>query len=364
MRTIFIVLTIPHSALYKMLKNQVLSTATVAIAVGLLGACNQPFPTAPSNPVETAAASSSPIANPKAPKVVATTTVLCDLTRQIATNTVNLICPIKAGSDPHIYESTPEDRKAIEEATLILYGGYDFEPSLIKIIRATSNAAPKVAVSEVAVPNPLAFEHEGEGHEDNNPPDQGHRHNVAEADPHVWNSARNGIRMVEAIQSSLAKVIPENAALYGENAQAMTTEIAQIDDWIKAQIATIPLTARKLVTTHDALGYYSKAYNIPVEGALGGISTKEKPTARRVAELVDIIRKAQVPTIFAESSINPKLIETVAKDAGVKVSDRKLFADGLGDLNSGGETYQKMLIANTKTIVEGLGGQYRAFQPK
>ncbi|MCY7272802.1 MAG: zinc ABC transporter substrate-binding protein, partial [Phormidesmis sp. CAN_BIN44] len=126
----------------------------------------------------------------------------------------------------------------------------------------------------------------------------------------------------------------------------------------------IPPATRKLVTTHDALGYYAEAYNVPVEGALEGISTEEKPTAARVKELVTTITVAKVPTIFAEVSINPQLIETVAKEANVKVSDQELFTDGLGEPGSSGETYQKMLTANTKAIVEGLGGQFTAFQSK
>ncbi len=103
---------------------------------------------------------------------------------------------------------------------------------------------------------------------------------------------------------------------------------------------------------------------MPIKGALGGISTEEKPTPTRVTELVKTIKTAGVPTIFAEATINPKLIQTVAKEANVKVSDRELFADGLGEKGTEGDTYQKMLIANTETIVEGLGGKYTAFQPK
>jgi manganese/iron transport system substrate-binding protein len=151
---------------------------------------------------------------------------------------------------------------------------------------------------------------------------------------------------------------------YTDNAKKMTSELTQIDSWIKSQISTIPPNQRKLVTTHDALGYYSKAYGIPVEGALQGISTEERPTAAREKELVGVIKNANVPTIFAETSVNPKLIEAVAKEGKVKVSKRELFADGLGEKGSEGDTYTKMLIANTQTIVEGLGGKYTAFQPK
>ncbi len=339
MRTIFIVITIAH---FKMVKSQWYKAAVAVSIVGFLGACNSSTPIAQNGSTQTVVAIHS------MPKVVATTTIICDMAAQVAANTIDLICPIKPASDPHIYEPTPEDRKAIEEAKLVLYGGYNFEPSLIKIIKATSNAAPKIAVDEVAVPNPQTFKEDGK----------------TETDPHVWHNAQNGIRMIEAIQSNVAKVAPENAALYAKNAQVMTREIAQIDTWIKAQVATIPAASRKLVTTHDALGYFSKTYNIPLEGALGGISTDEKPTASRVAELVKIIRATQVPTIFAELTINPKLIETVAKDANVKVSDRELFTDGLGALGSEGATYQKMLISNTQAVVEGLGGKYSAFRSK
>jgi manganese/iron transport system substrate-binding protein len=104
--------------------------------------------------------------------------------------------------------------------------------------------------------------------------------------------------------------------------------------------STLNLPSR--VTTHDALGYYASAYSIPVEGALQGISTEEKPTAVRVKALVDAIAQAQVPTIFTES-------------------ERELFSDSLGELGSEGETYPKMLIANTQTIVEGLGGKFTPF---
>ncbi len=280
-------------------------------------------------------------------KVVVSNSVLCDLTKQVAGNTVDLTCLIKSGADPHVYQATPSDRKAIEAAQLLLYGGYNFEPTLIKLIKASSSSAPKVAVDEVAVPTPQKFSEDGK----------------VENDPHVFHDAQNGIRMVEAIQTNLAKVAPDSAELYAKNAKAITSELTQIDGWIKSQIATIPAASRTLVTTHDALGYYSKAYGIPI-AALEGISTEEKPTAARVKDTVKAVQKAKVPTIFPELSINPKLIRTVAKEAKVKVSDRQIFADGLGEVGSEGDSYQKMLKANTKTIVEGLGGKYTEFQAK
>ena len=312
-----------------MLKNQASKRiASIAIAIGLAG-CS-----APSTPNAQTEKGNRPL-------VIATHSILCDLTKQIAANTVDLKCLVQAGTDPHVYQATPEDRKAIEQAKLILYGGYNFEPSLIKLIQATSNPAPKVAVDEIAVPNPEKLEEDGE----------------TVTDPHVWHNAQNGIQMAKVISDRLSQLQPEQAKLYAENTNKITSELTQIDTWIKSQIATIPPESRQLVTTHDALGYYSKAYEIPVIGALEGISTDEAPTAARVSALVKDIKKAKVPTIFAEATLNPKLIQSVAREAKVKVSDQELYADGLGETGSEGETYQKMLTANTCAIVDGLGGK-------
>lgn len=294
------------------------------------------------------------------PLVVATTSVLCDLTRQIAGESINLKCLVDAGVDPHVYQAKPEDRQAIDAARLILYGGYNFDESLIKLVKASSNSAPKVAVHEQAVTKPLmggSHAHDHDEHDHDHP--QQAEGNTP--DPHVWHNPRHGMAMVNIIAQELEKLHPEQAQEYQKNAKAMDAEITRIDNWISAQIATIPPQKRKLVTTHDALGYYVDAYQLEFEGAIAGLSTEESPTAARVSELVKDIKKTNVPTIFAESSVNPKLIETVAREAQVKVSERKLYADGLGEKGTDGETYQKMLVANTQTIVEGLGGKYTPF---
>lgn len=281
------------------------------------------------------------------PQVVATSTVICGLTKEIAGNTIDIKCLIDAGSDPHVYNPKPDDRKAIDRAKLVLYSGYDFEPTLIRLIKASSNKSAKIAVAEAAVPKPLELEEDGK----------------KVPDPHVWHDAKNGVAMAKVINTQLSKILPSQASVYNAKTQQITSNLTKLDTWIKSEIATIPAKQRKLVTTHDALGYYSKAYGIPVVGALEGISTDEAPTPTRVAQLVREIKASVVPTIFAETTINPKLIEAVAKEAKVKVSPRELFTDGLGEAGSEADTYQKMMMANTRTIVEGLGGKYTPFRP-
>jgi manganese/iron transport system substrate-binding protein len=317
------------------------------LTFGLLTGCTAPSTKQPVNDPSPTTNTTPAATTDTKPKVVVTNTVLCDLTKQIAASTIDLVCLLTPGSDPHVYKLTPEARQSIEEARLILYGGYDFEPELIKTIKATSNPVPKIAVHEVAVPQPQKFEEDGK----------------STTDPHVWHNAQNGIKIAEMIGTNLEKLVPAQAATYKQNTQKLTTEIGQLDAWIKAQVSTIPTAKKVLFTTHDALGYYSKAYGIPVD-ALEGLSTEEKPNAARAKELVGKIRQAQVPTIFAELTVNPKLITTIAQEAKVKVSAQEIYADGLGEANGVGGTYQKMLISNTKSIVEGLGGKYTPFASK
>ena len=249
------------------------------------------------------------------PKVVATTGVICDITKEIAQKSIDTTCLIQPGEDPHAYQTKPEDRKAIETANLILYAGYDHEPSIIKLIKSSSNSAPKIAVHELAVPKPLMGEHEHSPEEKTE--NKTHAAGEKVPDPHVWHNPKNGIRMVETIRDELSKVSPTNAQLYTTNAAKLTGDLAKIDTWIKVQIATIPAQKRKLVTTHDALSYYADAYGLEVAGALQGVTTEEQPTATRIAELSSQIKSAGVPTIFVETTTNPKLMQTVDRKSVV-----------------------------------------------
>lgn len=292
------------------------------------------------------------------PLVVATTSVLCDLTEQVAQDTVDLKCLAGPGIDPHVYQPTPEDRQAIENADLVFYGGYNFDPGLIKLIKATSNSNPKIAVHEQAVPNPIMASEHHHGEEDH---DHDHGSEEKVPDPHVWHNPKNGVAMIEVITQGLTQLQPDLAEKYQTRSNEIKTELGKIDQWIGVQVATIPSEKRKLVTTHDALRYYVTAYGIDFQGALSGLSTEESPSAGTVGNLVKEIKATQVPTIFAENSVNPKLIETVAKEANVQVSNQELYADGLGEKGTEGESYQKMLISNTRAIVKGLGGQYTEF---
>ena len=354
------------------------------------------------------------------PQVVASYSVLCDLTQQIAQDTLDVTCLIEAGEDPHLYNATPSDRRAIEAADLVLYGGYGFEPDIIQMVEATDGDAPQIAVSEVAVTEPLLGaahdhgshagehhddedhhahhdEHDGhddhhdehgeddhddhhdahsehdeddhddhhdehdehgeDEHDDHHDEHDEHGEEGTEPDPHVWHDAENGIAMVRIIQEQLSEVSPENADLYETNAEALIDQLTQLDTWIQQQIDTVPASQRVLVTSHDALGYYADAYGIRIEAALASFSTEARPSAADLRELIDIVEDSNIPSIFVEATSNPGLIEAVSRETDIGISEEPIYADGLGEAGTPAATYTGMLMTNTCTIVNGLGGR-------
>lgn len=279
-------------------------------------------------------------------EVVSTSTIIADLTQRIGGEEIEHQGILQPGADPHVYEPTPKDSVALEKADLILYNGFNLEPGLIKLINSTGLKADKYAVGEVV--KPLDFEYKGQ----------------KEPDPHVWGDAANAIAMTTAIRDRLIELSPEDKVTFVVNADRLIKELKQVDSWITEQIQTIPENKRKLVTTHDAFQYYTNAYDLEMAGTLIGISTEEQPSAQTVKNLANDIKKRQIPAIFAETTINPQLIRTVAEEAGVKLAPQQLYSDSIGAPGSEGDSYVKMLVANTKSIVESLGGDYEAFSEK
>ncbi len=284
----------------------------------------------------------------KLTEVVATTTVLCDFIKQIAQQTINLTCLIPPNIDPHRYRPKPEDRQAINQAKIIFYNGYDLEPDLFKLIKESKNRAAKIAVAQRAVPKPLRYRKNGQ----------------TVPEPHVWHDTKNGMRMVEVITYNLSKIFPDRAPFYKSNAQKINKELTQLDTWIKSRIASIPPKNRQLVTSHTAMGYYAKAYNLSWINVLPIVEAKGKPTASQTKALVQAIRQVKAPKIFVETTINPNLLKNIPPELKLKVFRRQLLVDGLATAGSEADTYQKMMTANTRTIVEGLGGTYLIFAPQ
>lgn len=294
------------------------------------------------------------------PKVVASHSILCDFVKTIAQDTINLTCLIAPNQSVHAYRPTPSDKKAIEQAQLILYGGYEFEPSIIKLIEASKTDAVKIPVHEVVVTKPIMTKLH---HEEENVSTE-EKEEQLEPDPHIWHNAWNAEKMVESIQSQLIALNPTQAALYLKNGTALTEKLTDLNAWINEQIATIAEGKRILVTTHDSLNYYIQAYQLEGYQTLQGLSTEESPTATRLKDLVIEIRQKHIPTIFAETTANDRVINSIAREAQVKVSTQKIYTDSLGEAGTPAGTYIGMMESNTCAIAVGLGGKCKPFQQK
>lgn len=280
------------------------------------------------------------------PKIVASYSVLCHFIDVIAQDTVDLSCLMEGGQDPHTYSPTPFDRKALEEAQVIFYGGYNFEPQIISLIEAVEGDVAKIAVHEAVVTDPIMTEHHEE-HEATQTAE-------LEADPHIWHDVYNAIAMIEYLQSTLLQLNPTQADVTLENSAQLIEELKQLNVWVQEQIATIP-EGQTLVTTHSGLNYYVRAYELQYL-TLQGLSPDDSPSAADVRDLVTEIRQTQVPTIFTEATNSDRIINSVAREAGVKVSSQELLVDGLTAPGTDTDTYIKMIQHNTCAIVEGLGG--------
>lgn len=363
------------------------SSVGLAIAlVGFVGVGCTPAPVSQSES-NTPSESSAPEVASDRPQVVTTTSVLCDLTQQIAEDTVALTCLLAPGQDPHTYQARPSDRQAIDDADLVLYDGYGFVPGLLGLVDASSNPAPQVAVYEAAVPTPLmgaghdhdhgagtkdTHTHEDHDHHDHDHGDDAHAETDHEshdhagddqhtgedlvADPHIWHRAVNNAAIAEVIGTHLSDVNPDQADMYAANVATLVEQFTALETWIQAQVETIPAGNRKLVTTHDAFRYYADAYGMEVKGALSGLSNDTQPAAQTMTRLVDQIKSSDVPAIFAESTTNLDLIQTLANNATVEVAADPLLVEGPSGKGMA-TTTQGMLVTNTCTIVNALGGE-------
>ena len=276
------------------------------------------------------------------PTVAATTTQLGDLARAVAGTRADVSQILDAHADPHAYEPRPSDVRAVADAAVVLRSGGDLDDWLGDVLRNAGSDARTVTLAN-AMPA---------------------RRADGEADPHWWQDPRNGAVAVDVIRDALIAADPAGRTAYTSHADAYLTRLRALDRAIAACMARIPARRRKLVTDHDALGFYAARYGIDVIGtAIPARSTQAQASAGAVARLVRTIRAAGVTTIFPESSVNPKLTRAIARDAGAKVGPA-LYADSLGAQGSAGATYLGSLRANTRALVDGFsGGRQRCRLP-
>ena len=266
-------------------------------------------------------------------RVLATASMIADMAQVIAGEALKVECIVPIGGDPHMYEPTPADASQINKADLILKNGLTFEGWINELI-ATSGTKGEVVTVTRGVPAIESLDYQNA------------------TDPHAWMDASNGLIYIENIYQALVKLRPDLKPIFEKNYLAYRKEISDLHEWMKSEIQKIPEIQRVLITSHDAFQYYGKAYGLRLESVLG-TSTDAQVQTSDIINLNRVIRETGVPAIFVESTINPKQINGIAQDNSIVIGG-KLFADSIGDEDSGANSYLDMLRHNTEEIIRGL----------
>lgn len=265
------------------------------------------------------------------PEVVASMSIIADFAERVGGEAVEVTSLVPIGADPHVHEPTPADARAVDHADLVLGNGVGLEPWFDDLVAASGQQVVTVTdeLSHLVVDD-----------ED------------GEDDPHLWMVPPLAAAYVEQIAEELAALDPAGARIYRDNAADYVERLEALDAELARELAQVPEEHRILVTPHDAYSYFADHYGFEVETVVG-VSTEEEPSASQVQHLVDVVRETGVPTVFVESTVNPAVIERVARDAGVEVG-APLYGDSVGEPGSGAEDYVGMMRANVAALVEGL----------
>jgi zinc/manganese transport system substrate-binding protein len=269
-------------------------------------------------------------------EVVATTTQVADFARVVGGDRVRVTSLIKPNVDAHDYEPSPADLDAIAGADVVLQNGVGLEAWLDDTIQSSGFQGPVVDTSQGVTPR---------------------RAEGGELDPHIWQDPRNAEVMATNVERALARAEPAAAAAFAANLAAYSRELKALDAEVARQLGS--LANKKLVTNHDAFGYYIDRYGLELVGSvIPSADTSAELSGRDIRDLVAKIKATKVKAVFTEASLPPRAAETIAAEAGVKVvgGEGALYGDSLGPAGSDADTYLKMIRHNTATIVSALSG--------
>jgi zinc/manganese transport system substrate-binding protein len=285
--------------------------------------------------------------------VVASFSILGDMVAQIAGDRVRLRSIAGPNVDAHSFQPRPSDAQALRDATLVVRNGLGFDGWMDRMIRSANYRGPVVTATDGVVPRTMAAHSHGHSH--------GHAHGNAQGgrartvpDPHAWQDPRLGALYARNIARGLAGADPANAAAHTAAGEAYATRMDALDGWIRGQLATVPEAQRKVVTSHDAFGYFGAAYGIRFL-APQGVSTEAEPSAQQVAALIRQIRAETITAVFLENMANPATLERLAREAGVRVRGR-LYADALSAPDGPAPTYEAMFRHNVGLLVPAMRG--------
>jgi zinc/manganese transport system substrate-binding protein len=262
--------------------------------------------------------------------VVASFSIMADFVKNVGGERVSVTSLVGPNGDVHVYTPAPADAKKVADAKLLVINGLGLEGWLPRLLQASGSKAPIVTATRGIAP--LKF--------------------GSDADPHAWQSVGNAKIYVANIRDALRAADPADAAIFDGNAQVYQTKLDALDREVRAAIAQIPQARRKVISTHDAFGYFAAAYGIEFIAPLG-VSTESEASAGDIAGIITQIKAQKIPAVFMENISDPRLIERISAETGAKVGGT-LYSDSLTDEKGPVPTYIELVRHNIKTLTSAL----------
>jgi zinc/manganese transport system substrate-binding protein len=264
-------------------------------------------------------------------KVVASFSILGDLVGSVGGNSIEVTTLVGPDSDAHVYSPTPADAKKIADAKLIIVNGLGFEGWLPRLVQSSGGKVKIVTATDGIAPLRLGND----------------------ADPHAWQSVGNAKVYVANIRTALSAADPANAERYRANAEAYLAKLDALDREVRDAVAKLPPARRKVISTHNAFGYFAAAYGIEFIAPLG-VSTESEPSARDIAKIITQVKQAKIPAVFLENVTDPRLMQRISGETGARVGGT-LYSDGLTGEKGDAPTYIDMVRHNIKALTRALG---------
>ncbi len=263
-------------------------------------------------------------------KVVASFSILDDFVKNVGGARVDVMTLVGPNGDVHVYAPPPADARKVADAKLLVINGLGLEGWLPRLLQASGGKAPIITATRGIAPLKLG----------------------SDADPHAWQSVANAKIYVVNIRDGLMAADPADAEVFRKNAAAYLERLDALDGEVRAAIKQIPQSRRKVISTHDAFGYFASAYGIQFIAPLG-VSTESEASARDIAGIIAQIRSEKIPAVFLEKMIDPRLMQRISAETGAKVGGT-LYSDSLTDEKGDAPTYIDMVRHNIRTLTSAL----------
>ena len=266
--------------------------------------------------------------------VVATFSILGDMVRQVGGDRIHVTTLVGPDADAHVYQPTPADAKAVAKTRLLIVNGLGFEGWIERLIEASGHKGKVVTATAGVEPRRIT---------DNDPGD---------SDPHAWQSLANARIYIRNIAEGLAAIDPAGAEIYHGNAARYLKEIDAVEAQVREAVASLPVERRKVVTSHDAFGYFSAAYGIEFHAPVG-FSTEAEASAGDVAKLIRQINKEKIAAVFVENISDRRLLDQIVRETGARIGGT-LYSDALSKADGPADTYLDMMRHNIRVLIAAL----------